>query len=261
MHLIDTHAHLYLPQFEKDRREVVLRAINQGVETILLPNIDPSTIRSLLDLHRLFPEHCLPMMGLHPGSVNQSYREALGQVGGALLEGAQEYIAVGEVGIDLYWDQSFLREQTEAFQEQVQWSLDMDLPLVIHSRDSFDQIHTALMDFRNQPLKGVFHSFTGGVEQAKKVMDLGFYIGINGIVTFKNAALGHLVEKIGLKSLILETDAPYLTPDPHRGKRNESSYLVHIARKVAEYSRVDYERVVQITTRNAIDLFNLKKPN
>jgi len=257
MAFIDTHAHLYLKDFEKDRDEVMKRAIQNGISKILLPNIDASTIRSLLDMYDQFPDHCYPMMGLHPGSVSGSYLEELDVIKLALNEESSPFIAVGEVGIDLYWDRTFMKEQTNAFRLQVQWSIEHELPLVIHSRDSFDQIYAILGEFKGKSLTGVFHSFTGNLEQARKALDIGFYIGINGIITFKNSDLDQLLGYIGLDRVILETDAPYLTPVPHRGKRNESSYLVYIAQKIAGDMGITREHTMEITTRNARDLFKL----
>ena len=257
MFLIDTHTHLYLPEFDTDRDAVMERAIDNGISKILLPNIDVSTISPMMDMCDRYPEYCFPMMGLHPGSVSPSHQNELEKIKTTFNTTTTPFIAVGEVGIDLYWDQTYIKEQTDVFRTQVQWSLDMDLPLVIHSRDSFDQIYCVLQEFKGASLKGVFHSFTGNLDQAKKVLEIGFYIGINGIITFKNSGLAELVGHIGLDHVLLETDAPYLTPAPHRGKRNESSYLVHIAHKIAELTRSSQDQAIRQTTQNAMDLFKL----
>ncbi len=257
MKLIDTHTHLYLEAFDKDRLAVVENAVTDGIAKMLLPNIDATTISPMMNLCKQFPGVCFPMMGLHPGSVNGDYQAVLQETRSWFDK--DSFIAVGEVGIDLYRDQTFKNEQIEAFREQVSWSLELDLPLVIHSRDSFSEIIKVLKTFSGAPLSGVFHSFTGSIEQAFQVLELGFYIGVNGIATFKNTHLGEVVRKLEMHHVVLETDAPYLAPAPCRGQRNESRYLVSIATKIAELTGCNLMDIAKSTTKNAHNIFRLKQ--
>jgi len=256
MILVDTHTHLYLEEFDGDRKEVVENAIQEGVEKIFLPNIDSSSIESLLKMVSDYPHHCYSMMGLHPTSVKENFRDELAIIEKELFAG--NHIAVGEIGIDLYWDKTFLKEQIEALNVQLEWASRLNLPVVIHARDSFDEIFMELENKRHLNLKGVFHSFTGTLEQARKAIDLGFMIGINGIVTFKNAGLDKVVGELELENILLETDAPYLAPTPKRGKRNESKFLTYTAKKIADVFGVEIEEVAKITSENAIKLFGIK---
>jgi len=255
MQLVDTHTHLYLPEFNPDRDEVILRAIDQGVEKFFLPNIDSSSIENMLELTGRYPKHCFPMMGLHPTSVRENYLSELEVVQSHL--GNIPFYAIGEVGIDLYWDKTFEKEQIIAFKDQVTFSQNYNLPLVIHSRNSFDLIVSILSEFNNPELRGVFHSFTGDIKQAEAALSIGFKLGIGGIVTFKNSGLDEVVKKVDLDHIILETDSPYLAPAPNRGKRNESSYLVYIAEKIAQIHHMSVEKVAEKTTLNAIKLFGI----
>lgn len=254
MDLIDTHAHLYLPQFDTDRTEVVRRAFDSGVRKIFLPNIDTDTLEPMFALCREFPEAVFPMVGLHPSSVTDNYREALNALELLIIE--KHAIAIGETGIDLYWDQSRKKEQIQVFRTQVDWSLKYRLPIVIHARESFEEIFDVLNSFKNQPLKGVFHSFTGNSTQLQQALSLGFHIGIGGIVTFKNASLKDVVVQIPPDRLLLETDAPYLSPEPKRGKRNESAYLVHTCAFLAPLFGKSPEELAALTTENALKLFH-----
>lgn len=252
---IDSHTHLYLDAFSDDRDAMVQRAIGAGVTRMLLPNIDSSTTGAMFSMADDYPGICLPMMGLHPTSVKENYREEL-----AMLEAQLDrpgIVAIGETGIDLYWDKSFRQEQEIAFKTQIQWAKDLGLPLVIHARESFAEIFRMLDESETDGLRGVFHSFTGGTTELRKALFYDFKIGINGILTFKNSKLGELISQIPQDSLLLETDAPFLAPHPFRGKRNESSYLIHVATKVAEIYNLTIEEVGAITTRNAIELFQL----
>lgn len=253
--LIDSHTHLYLEQFDKDREAVIERAVKADVGKMLLPNIDTGTISDLLALCRKFPEHCLPMAGLHPTSVKSNYQEELSRIRELLDEGG--FIAVGEIGMDLYWDKTFREEQEEALGRQIEWAVEKDLPVVIHSRDSFAEIFEVIETKRHLNPRGVFHSFTGNQEQLEKALGFGFYIGINGIVTFKNSELGEVVRKIPEDRLLLETDSPFLSPVPRRGKRNESSHLPFIAEKIAEITGRSFEEIVRTTSSNARKLFNI----
>ena len=243
----DSHTHLYLDAFEDDRDQMIQRAIDSGVIRMLLPNIDSSSIGPLFALAERFPDHCFPMMGLHPTSVKENYKEELSRIEEALEH--KNFIAIGETGIDLYWDKTFLKEQEEVFSTQIAWAMELDLPLVIHARDSFQEIFTVLDRAGGPDLKGVFHSFTGGPAELECALSYNFMIGINGIVTFKNS------------NLLLETDAPFLAPVPYRGKRNESSYLLETAAKVAEIHNLSKEEIARITSENAELLFRLIPQN
>ena len=255
MNLIDTHTHLYLPAFDNDREQVIKSALNDGVRKFLLPNIDNSTVLSMLKLTGQFPEACFPMMGLHPTSVKDDYNKELIMVANWLPK--KTFCAIGEIGIDLYRDKHFFQEQNRAFRYQIELALEHNLPVVIHSRQSFEVIINVLKEFKDQQLRGVFHSFTGSLEQAYKAIELGFKLGIGGIVTFKNSGLDKVVEKISLEHIVLETDSPYLAPAPRRGKRNESAYLLYIANKLAEIFSTDIEKVADVTSANAIELFGI----
>jgi len=252
---IDSHTHLYLDAFEEDRDEMIQRAFDAGVSRMLLPNIDSSSIGPLFSLADRFPEQCLPMMGLHPTSVKENFRAELKLIKEALQQ--KNIIAIGETGIDLYWDKTFLKEQEEVFSTQIAWAMELDLPLVIHARDSFTEIFRVLDAAGGPGLRGVFHSFTGGHAELEQALSYNFMIGINGIVTFKNSGLGEVVRDIPTDRLLLETDAPFLAPVPYRGKRNESSYMLETAAKVAEIHNLSKEEIAGITSANAELLFRL----
>lgn len=255
MIITDSHAHLYLNAFDDDRHDVVRNAIAHNVRYMLLPNIDHDSIQPMMDLAKAFPENCFPMMGLHPTSVGKDYADQLETVKEWLKK--EKFYAIGEMGIDLYWDKTYFPEQQEAFRIQAGLALEYDLPLVIHSRNSFDEIF-ALLDEVYQPgLRGVFHCFTGNLEQAEHIINLGFLLGIGGVLTYKNSGLPEVLEKISLENIILETDAPFLAPAPFRGKRNESAYTVEVAKKLAEIKGLSLEIVAETTTRNAINLFGI----
>ncbi|MDX9905000.1 MAG: TatD family hydrolase [Bacteroidales bacterium] len=253
MILTDTHAHLYLEQFDADRHDAVRQAIAAGVNCILLPNIDKDSIVPMMDLANAFPENCFPMMGLHPTSVKADYREQLDVIETWLQKG--KFYAVGEMGIDLYWDKTFLREQQEAFRIQARMAKDHNLPLVIHSRESFSEIFRLMDEVYEPGLGGVFHCFTGNREQAERIISMGFYLGIGGVLTYKNSNLPEVLRDIPAEYLLLETDAPFLAPAPHRGKRNESAYIPEIAGKLAEVKHMNIEDLARITTNNAKKLF------
>ena len=255
----DSHTHLYLDAFEGDRDQMIQRALDAGVTRMLLPNIDSTSMGPMFSLTERFPEHCFPMMGLHPTSVKENYIEELRRVEAALER--KNIIAIGETGIDLYWDKTFLKEQEEVFATQIGWAMDLDLPLVIHARDSFPEIFRVLDTAGEPKLRGVFHSFTGGPAELERALSYNFMIGINGIVTFKNSNLGEVVRAIPTNRLLLETDSPFLAPAPYRGKRNESSYLVKTAAKAAEIYNLTKEEVARITSSNAEQLFRLKPLN
>ena len=252
--MIDTHSHIYSEEFDSDRAEVIARAKAAGVTKIILPNVDSESLPRMLQLESEYPGYCFAAIGLHPTSVKENYAEELAIVKKELER--REYIAIGEIGIDLYWDKSFLKEQIQVFVQQIEWALEYNLPVIIHVRDSFSETMQVLEQFRGKGLEGVFHSFTGTIDQATEIIDFGgFYIGINGIVTFKNSGLDAVVQQIDPRYLLLETDAPYLTPTPFRGKRNESEHLTLIAAKLATIFNINFNQITEITTENAYKLF------
>ncbi len=252
--LIDTHAHLYAKQFDQDRDATIQRAIELGIERFYLPNIDLESIEGMLQLEKDYPNHCFPMMGLHPCSVKADYKEKLKVIEQWLEK--REFCAVGEIGIDLYWDKTFFEEQKEAFKIQIDWAKNLEIPIVIHARESLEPILEIVEANYDERLTGVFHCFSGTPAQVKRVQALGFYMGIGGVLTFKKSGLDQLVEAhIPLQSIVLETDAPYLAPTPYRGKRNESAYVDLVARKLAEVKKVNLEEIVSVTSQNALKLF------
>lgn len=255
--LIDTHAHLYLDNYREDLSEVVLRAQQSQVEKALLPNIDVSTIEPLKKITLEYPTFFLPMMGLHPTSVDKNYKEDLHNIYKE-LDSNNDYIAVGEIGIDLYWDSTYIKEQTEAFERQLQWSIDKGLPVAIHSRNSYKEVVESVSRVGGEKLRGVFHSFSGDENDLKSLLKFeNFYIGVNGIVTFKNSGLSKVLMKCPLERIVLETDAPYLSPAPYRGKRNEPMHLKHINQALSEIYAIEYSEMAQITKTNAKRLFGL----
>lgn len=257
MTFVDTHSHLYSEQFDKDRLKIVAEAIAVGVETILLPNISSNYTKEMLALCNQFPNNCYPMTGLHPCDVTkENYDKEITHVEEELATG--NYIAVGEIGLDLYWDKTTIKIQKKAFIYQVKLAKKYQLPIAIHVRDSFNEAIEIIERLNDKTLRGVFHCFTGNNEDAKRVIDLeGFYLGIGGVVTFKNSGLDKTIAKVDLKHLLLETDAPYLAPVPFRGKRNESKYIINIAEKIAEVHEISIDKVAKITTKNAKNLFGI----
>lgn len=256
MFLIDTHAHLYLPQFDEDRAQMIGRAVNAGVNKILLPNID---LKSVDSMHRLcddFPEVCYPMMGLHPCDVKEDFESVLDEM--FQWFGKRKYVGVGETGIDLYWDKSTLDLQIKSFEIQIGWAKEMQLPLVIHARDSFDEIFEVLDRLNDSRLRGVFHCFTGTENQARRIIDYGgFMMGLGGVLTYEKSGLDTAIKDIPMEYLVLETDSPFLAPKPYRGKRNESGYVPFIAQKLADTKGLSIAGVADVTTKNAIALFGL----
>jgi TatD DNase family protein len=255
MQLIDTHTHLYLPEFDADRDEVVNRAAVNGISKMLLPNIDTNSVKQMLDLVSRYPGICFPMSGLHPTSVKEDYLSQLDSLEKLITE--NKIIAIGEIGIDLYWDKTFMKEQIISFRRQIGFALQNKLPVVIHSRDAFPEVFSVLDEFNGEKLTGVFHAFTGNINDAEKALNMGFKLGIGGIVTFKNSRLDKVVRAIGPDDLILETDSPYLAPVPYRGKRNESSYICVINKKLADIFNISEEKMAEITYLNSVGLFNL----
>ena len=257
MKFIDTHSHLYSSQFDDDRTLVVRNAIANGVSTILLPNISSEYTNGMLALCKEFPKSCFPMMGLHPCDVSEeNYKHEIAHVEEELETG--KYIAVGEIGLDLHWDKSTLEIQKKAFIHQVKLAKKYKLPIAIHVRESFAEAIELIEKLNDENLRGVFHCFTGNIEDAQRAINLGgFYLGIGGVLTFKNSGLDKTISEVDLQHLILETDAPYLAPTPFRGKRSESKYIVNIAEKLAEVHQISIEKVAETTTLNAKKLFGL----
>lgn len=256
MNFIDTHSHLFLEEFAEDLPLVMQRAKAAGVSRIYMPNIDCSTIKPLLDTVAQYPDYCFPMIGLHPTSVNSDFREEL-KVMKELLDQSHPFVAIGEVGMDLYWDRTFINEQFEAFETQIQWSAEYLLPLVIHSRDSFEEVYQVIKRNEHKNLKGIFHSFTGTLEEAELLLQFdGFYLGINGVVTFKKSTLPEVLKNVPLERIVLETDSPYLTPVPNRGKRNESANVKDTLLKLAAIYQCSPENIAETTTMNALKIFS-----
>jgi TatD DNase family protein len=255
MQLIDTHTHIYLPEFDSDRDEVVHRAVSSGVGILLMPNIDIESIGPMLSAMNTYPGICMPMLGLHPTSVSADYSETLRQI--LAYWHLHPFVAVGEIGIDLYWDKTYKNEQMEAMRLQCSFAIEKGVPVVVHSRESFPEVFSVLREFRGKGLRGVLHAFTGSINEAGKALDLGFTLGIGGISTFKNSGLGEVIKHVGPANVILETDSPYLAPVPYRGKRNESSYICIINRAIAGFCGMKEEEVASITTQNAERLFNI----
>lgn len=254
--IIDTHSHIYQEDFDSDINEVIARAKAAGVEKILLPNIDEESIHALLQISDQFPGYCYPMMGLHPTSVTLDWQQQLSAIKQEFAK--REYIAVGEIGIDLYWDKSLKEEQKQAFEEQLRWSIEYNLPVVIHSRDANKECIECVENVGANKLRGVFHSFGGTIEEMNKILSLGnFLLGVNGVVTFKNSGLADVLKEGNLSNIIIETDAPYLSPVPYRGKRNEPAYTSFVVKKLSEVFDTTVNEVERITTENALKLFPL----
>ena len=254
MKLVDTHCHLYLDDFKEDSPEVIQRAMDAGVDKFYLPNIDLSVNPDMMSLEKAYPGRCFSMMGLHPCSVKANYQEELKEMQAWL--GKRKFAAIGEVGLDFFWDTSFEKEQYEAFHTQANWAVQYGLPLIIHSRKSLDECIALVKEHQEGNLTGIFHCFSGTSEQAEKIIDLGFYLGIGGVVTYKNGGLEPVIKKTGLDRVVLETDAPYLTPVPFRGKRNEPAYLKYVVEKLAIITGKNVDEVAEITTRNAEKVFS-----
>jgi len=251
---IDTHAHLYSEQFNEDIDVVINNAINAKVLKIYLPNIDLQSIEGMNLLQRTYPDHCFPMMGLHPCSVKDDYQDVLKTMKGFLDNGL--YFGIGETGIDLYWDITFKTEQIDAFETQIEWAKSSGLPIIIHSRESLDLTIEIIEKHKSESLKGIFHCFNGTVDQCKRIVDIDFMMGLGGVTTFKKANLDDMIRYLPMNNMLLETDAPYLAPTPFRGKRNESSYIPLIAEKIADIRNVDIEEIMEATTINASKIFS-----
>jgi TatD DNase family protein len=253
--MIDTHSHIYSEEFDIDRQEMIERARSVGIKKIMMPNIDSESIQRMLQTEAGWPELCHAMMGLHPTSVNNNYKDELAVVEEWLSK--RPFAAIGEIGIDLYWDKKFLAQQKEVFSTQIKWAIEKDLPVVIHMREAFAETMGILEQQGSSKLRGIFHSFTGTTAQGQRILDMpGFYLGINGIVTFKNTTLREALKPLGYDRLVLETDAPYLAPVPFRGKRNEPSYMKKSCDTLAEIFGVSPDEIIKCTSQNAQTIFN-----
>jgi TatD DNase family protein len=253
--IIDTHTHLYLDKFKEDIDNVISRAKKNGVSKFIFPAIDSSHFENMHNLKNRYPENIYLMIGLHPTDVKENYKEELDFVTKTLKN--HNYVAVGEIGIDLYWDKFFLKQQQQAFRFQIRLAIKNDLPIVIHCREAFDEIFEILNEENCETLRGVFHCFTGNLDQANKAISLGFLLGIGGVVTFKNGGIDKFLNQIDLKHIVLETDSPYLAPVPFRGKRNESSYIIYVLEKLSELYKIPKEEIALVTTNNAKKMFSL----
>ncbi|MES3019570.1 MAG: TatD family hydrolase [Bacteroidota bacterium] len=255
MILTDTHTHLYYEADPEKLAQLMQRCLEKNVNRLFLPNVDSSSIPQVFNLASLYPDNCFPMLGLHPCDVKENFEEELDLITRA-KDQAKIY-AIGEIGIDLYWDKTTLPFQQRAFRQQIAWAKDLNLPIVIHCREAFDEIFEILSELRDDRLRGIFHCFTGTAQQAAKVIDLNFYLGIGGVLTYKNSGLDKAIADVSLDHLVLETDSPYLTPVPFRGKPNESSYLVYVAQKLADLKQVSIEEVARVTTHNSKMVFGI----
>lgn len=253
--MIDTHTHIYMEEYDEDRDTVVNNALQNKVSHVVLPNVDADSIDRLHRCHNLYPEFTSTAMGLHPTSVDDNYETHLAAVKNDLFSG--NHVAVGEIGLDLYWDKTFARQQEIVLTTQLNWALELNLPVILHVRKAYAETFKILSKFNNRGLRGVFHCFGGGVEEVKKAVSLGFFIGIGGLLTYKNSTLPSVIENVKLENILLETDAPFLSPVPYRGKRNEPAYLANVAPVLSSIFNVDDEIVDKITTENARTLFHI----
>jgi TatD DNase family protein len=251
----DTHIHLYAEEFTSDRDLLIEEAMQLGVQRFFLPNIDTNWYEAMIDTENSFPENCFAMIGLHPCSVKENWEEELKFVETKLRE--RRFAAMGEIGIDLYWDKTFIAEQQKVFRKQIELANQYELPLVIHSRESFEMIYEILVDSKEKNPRGIFHCFTGTIAQAQRAIDLGFYLGIGGVVTFKNSGLDRVLADIDIKNIVLETDAPYLAPVPFRGKRNQPAYILKVAEKISSIKNISIEEVAEVTTENSMKIFGI----
>src|ERR1700761_4553483 len=255
MVLTDTHTHLYYETDIAKRAELVQRCKENSISRLFLPNVDAASVEMVFALQDEYPDMCFPMLGLHPCDVKENWQQELEQI--MAHEGERRIYAIGEIGIDLYWDKTTLPQQIQAFKQQIAWAKSLKLPIVIHCRDAFDEVFKVLEEEQGEDLRGIFHCFTGSLEQAHKTIDLGFYLGIGGVVTYKNSGLDKVVEQVDLKHIVLETDSPYLTPVPFRGKPNESSYITYVAQKVADLKQTSIENIAEVTTANSRLIFGI----
>lgn len=254
MMIIDTHCHLYSDEFDKDRNEMIARAQAEGVQKFYLPNIDSGSIEGMLQLEKEYPGVCIPMMGIHPCYIKEHYKEELKLVEEWLQK--RHFAAVGEIGLDLYWDKTYIAQQYEAFHQQIVWAKAYKLPIVIHTREAMQQSIDVVKEHAGEGLRGIFHCFGGSLDEAEQIISMGFLLGIGGVVTYKKSGLKEVLKNISLEHIVLETDAPYLTPVPFRGKRNESAYLKYVVETLAEVKNVSTEEIARVTTANANLMFS-----
>ncbi len=255
MHFIDTHAHVYAAELATDIELVIKNAISTGIDKILMPAIDSNTLEAMLKVEQQFPDQCMAMMGLHPCYVKENYEQELTIVESWLAK--RKFIAIGEIGLDFYWDKTFSKEQHLVFETQMQWALDMQLPIVIHTRNAMGETIEAVKPFAKKGLRGVFHCFSGSAESAIQITKMGFYLGLGGVLTYKNAGVAEAIKDIPMDYLVLETDAPYLAPTPYRGKTNEPAYMIEVAKKLADIKLMPLHEIAAITTSNAQKLFGI----
>lgn len=253
MKLIDTHTHLYVEEFKDDIQEVIQRGLDAGIEKFYLPAIDSTDTPALLSLEKKYPNNIIAMAGLHPCSVKENYKEELDKIEQQLRE--RSFAAIGETGLDFYWDTSFKDQQYESLLAHIDWALEYKRPIVLHTRNAMRETIDTIATYNNHALRGIFHCFSGTLEEAKEITGLGFLLGIGGVITYKNSGMAEIIKELDLKHLVLETDSPYLTPVPFRGKRNESSYLTFIAQKIADVKNITIEEVAEVTTINAETIF------
>lgn len=250
----DTHTHLYYETDTENRKLLMDRCFENDVTRLFLPNVDSESLELVAGLTNEYPDHCFPMIGLHPCNVKENYLEELKLLQNNMLPSV---VAIGEIGIDLYWEKTTLVQQQDAFRRQIRWAKELDLPIVIHCREAFDEVYETLLEEKDEKLRGIFHCFSGTLEQAHRILELGFYLGIGGVLTYKNSGLDTVVQEIDLRHIVLETDSPYLAPVPFRGKTNESSYLPYIAAKVAAIKNLRIEEVAAVTTENSKRIFGI----
>ena len=255
MRFIDTHAHLYSSPIKENIEGIMKNAMDNGIDTIIMPAIDSTTLEAMLEVEKTYPENCMAMMGLHPCSVKENVKEELAIIEAQLQK--RKFIAIGEIGLDYYWDKTFLTQQMEAFQIQMQWALDYKLPIAIHTRNAMGETIEAVKPFAKKGLRGIFHCFSGSKESAEQIISMDFHLGLGGVLTYKNAGVAEAIKDIPMEWLVLETDAPYLSPVPYRGKTNEPSYMIQVAMKLAEIKNLPLHEIASITTNNAEKLFGL----
>ena len=255
MHFIDTHAHVYAAELTTDIELVIKNSISAGVEKILMPAIDSATLDAMLQVEQQFPDHCIAMMGLHPCYVKENFKAELKLVEEWIAK--RKFIAIGEIGLDFYWDKTFTKEQHIVFETQMQWALDLHLPIAIHTRNAMGETIEAVKPFAKKGLRGVFHCFSGSKESAEQIIGMGFHLGLGGVLTYKNAGVAEAIKEIPMEFLVLETDAPYLAPVPYRGKTNEPAYMLEVAKKLAEIKSLPLHEIAAITSSNAERLFGL----
>jgi len=256
MRFIDTHAHLYSSPIKENIEGIMKNAMENGIDTIIMPAIDSTTLEAMLEVEASYPKNCMAMLGLHPCSVKENVKEELAIIEAQLQK--RKFIAIGEIGLDYYWDKTFMNQQMEAFKIQMQWALDYKLPIAIHTRNAMGETIEAVKPFAKKGLRGIFHCFSGSRESAEQITSLGFHLGLGGVLTYKNAGVAEAVANIPMEWLVLETDAPYLSPVPYRGKTNEPSYMIQVALKLAEIKNLPLHEVAEMTTKNAMKVFGIK---